>query len=102
LYHATLALKKPPPRPLPDRRLSNSTRRAPAPFGNHSNGTGVIENGIDLMRGSELDRALAFTVWNANIHRYGTRISRRDMCDLRTTADAGWSEGRMPSLSRRT
>src|SRR5205823_9115194 len=29
--------------------------------GNHSNGTGVIENGIDLMRGSDLNRALAFT-----------------------------------------
>src|SRR5213593_1203999 len=29
--------------------------------GNHSSGTGVIENGIDLMRGSELNRELAFT-----------------------------------------
>ena len=45
-----------------------------APSGNHSNGAGVIENGIDLMRGSELNRALAFTgmerehlpVWDAN------------------------------------
>src|SRR5437016_4059534 len=35
--------------------------RVEAPSGNHSNGTGVIENGIDLMRGSDLDRALAFT-----------------------------------------
>src|SRR5207253_7469362 len=32
-----------------------------APSGNHSNGTGVIENGIDLMGGSDLNRALAFT-----------------------------------------
>jgi serine/threonine protein kinase/Flp pilus assembly protein TadD len=32
-----------------------------APSGNHSNGTGVIENGIDLIGGSDLDRALAFT-----------------------------------------
>jgi hypothetical protein len=32
-----------------------------APSGKHSNGTGLIENGIDLMRGSELNRQLAFT-----------------------------------------
>src|SRR5207253_11049972 len=32
-----------------------------APSGNHSNGTGLIENGIDLMGGSDLNRALAFT-----------------------------------------
>jgi serine/threonine protein kinase/Tfp pilus assembly protein PilF len=32
-----------------------------APSGNHSNGTGVIENGIDLTRGSDLNRAFAFT-----------------------------------------
>jgi hypothetical protein len=45
-----------------------------APSGKHSNGTGVIENGIDLMGSSELNRALAFTgmdrehlpVWEAN------------------------------------
>src|SRR5678816_2066540 len=35
--------------------------RVQAPSGNHSNGTGVIENGIDLIRGSDLNRALAFT-----------------------------------------
>src|SRR5438067_6854617 len=29
--------------------------------GNHSNGTGVIENGIDLTRSSDLNRAFAFT-----------------------------------------
>jgi len=42
--------------------------------GSQSSGTGVIEHGIDLMCGSELNRALAFTgmerehlpVWNAN------------------------------------
>src|SRR6266436_538956 len=39
----------------------NDNGRVQAPSGNHSNGTGVIENGIDLMRGSDLDRALAFT-----------------------------------------
>src|SRR6266849_7350303 len=35
--------------------------RVQAPSGNHSNGTGVIENGIDLTRGSDLNRAFAFT-----------------------------------------
>src|SRR5438876_11581686 len=39
----------------------NDNGRVQAPSGNHSNGTGVIENGIDLMRGSELNGALAFT-----------------------------------------
>src|SRR4029077_14486180 len=39
----------------------NDNGRVQAPFGNHSNGTGVIENGIDLIRGSDLNRALAFT-----------------------------------------
>src|SRR6266705_6901517 len=34
--------------------------RVQAPSGNHSNGTGVIENGIDLTRGSDLSRALTF------------------------------------------
>src|SRR6266567_4249181 len=39
----------------------NDNGRVQAPSGNHSNGTGVIENGIDLTRGSELNRALTFT-----------------------------------------
>src|SRR5439155_11970875 len=39
----------------------NDNGRVQAPSGNHSNGTGVIENGIDLTRGSELNRAFAFT-----------------------------------------
>jgi serine/threonine protein kinase/Tfp pilus assembly protein PilF len=39
----------------------NDNGRVQAPSGNHSNGTGVIESGIDLMRGSGLNRALAFT-----------------------------------------
>ena len=33
----------------------NHDGRMQAPSGKHSNGTGVIENGIDLMRGSELN-----------------------------------------------
>src|SRR3954462_13000907 len=32
-----------------------------APSGNHSNGTGVIENGIDVTPSSDLNRAFAFT-----------------------------------------
>src|SRR5882724_355538 len=38
----------------------NDNGRVQAPSGNHSNGTGVIENGIDLTRGSDLNRAFAF------------------------------------------
>src|SRR5439155_12036840 len=37
----------------------NDNGRVQAPSGNHSNGTGLIENGIDLMRSSELNRELA-------------------------------------------
>src|SRR6266496_6114803 len=39
----------------------NDNGRVQAPSGNHSNGTGVIENGIDPTRSSDLNRALAFT-----------------------------------------
>src|SRR6266404_9537930 len=39
----------------------NDNGRVQAPSGNHSNGTGVIEHGIDLTRSSDLNRALAFT-----------------------------------------
>ena len=39
----------------------NDNGRVQAPSGNHSNGTGVIENGIDLTRGSDLNGALAIT-----------------------------------------
>src|SRR5438128_1830000 len=39
----------------------NNNGRVQAPSGNHSNGTGVIENGIDLTRGSELNGAFPFT-----------------------------------------
>src|SRR5690349_9402743 len=37
----------------------NDNGRVQPPSGKHSNGTGVIDNGVDLMRGSDLDRALA-------------------------------------------
>src|SRR5437870_2742589 len=39
----------------------NDNARVQAHSGNHSNGTGVIENGIDLTRSSDLNRAFAFT-----------------------------------------
>src|SRR6266513_1560357 len=39
----------------------NDNRPVQAHSGNHSNGTGVIENGIDLTRSSDLNRAFAFT-----------------------------------------
>src|SRR5438046_4005120 len=39
----------------------NDNGRVQAHSGNHSNGTGVIENGIDLTRSSDLTRAFAFT-----------------------------------------
>src|SRR6266403_447011 len=39
----------------------NDNARVQAHSGNHSNGTGVIENGIDLTRGSDLNRAFVFT-----------------------------------------
>src|SRR6266513_1035392 len=39
----------------------NHNGRVQAPSGNHSNGTGVIENGIDPTRSSDLNRAFAFT-----------------------------------------
>src|SRR5438093_6838600 len=38
----------------------NDNGRVQAPSRNHLNGTRVIENGIDLMRSSGLNRALAF------------------------------------------
>src|SRR5438874_9707822 len=39
----------------------NDNGRVQAHSGNHSNGTGVIENGIDLTRSSDLNRAFTFT-----------------------------------------
>src|SRR6266513_4325801 len=74
--------------------------RVQAPFGNHSNGTGLIENGIDLMRGSELDRALAFagmepepTVGTCAIcGRPLTQIGPKGEC-LRCLADLGFLSG---------
>src|SRR5437016_4340324 len=71
--------------------------RVQAPSGNHSNGTGVIENGIDLMRGSELNGALAFTGMEreptvgtcAVCGRPLTQVGAKGEC-LRCLADLGF------------
>src|SRR6266699_2617536 len=39
----------------------NDNGRVQAPSGNHSNGTGVIKRGIDLLPGPELNKSIAFT-----------------------------------------
>jgi serine/threonine protein kinase/Tfp pilus assembly protein PilF len=68
--------------------------------GSQSNGTGVIENGIDLMRGSELNRALAFTGMEreptvgtcAICGRPLTQVGPKGEC-LRCLADLGFLSG---------
>ena len=79
--------------------LSNNGR-VQALSGNHSNGTGVIENGIDLMRGSDLNRALAFTGMEreptvgtcAICGRPLTQVGPKGEC-LRCLADLGFLSG---------
>src|SRR6266478_8192573 len=74
--------------------------RVQAPSGNHSNGTGVIENGIGVMRGSELNRALAFTGMEpeptvgtcALCGRPLTQVGPQGEC-LRCLADLGFLSG---------
>jgi serine/threonine protein kinase/Flp pilus assembly protein TadD len=78
----------------------NDNGRVQAPSGNHSNGTGVIEKGIDLMRGSGLDRALAFTGMEpeptvgtcAICGRPLTQVGPQGEC-LRCLADLGFLSG---------
>src|SRR5437879_1299628 len=78
----------------------NDNGRVQAPSGNHLNGTGVIENGIDLMRGSGLNRALAFigmdrepTVGTCAIcGRPLTQVGPKGEC-LRCLADLGFLSG---------
>src|SRR5438105_12375620 len=78
----------------------NDNGRVPAPSGNHSNGTGVIENGIDLTRGSDLNRALAFTRMDreptvgtcAICGRPLTQVGPKGEC-LRCLADLGFLSG---------
>src|SRR6266576_5307423 len=74
--------------------------RVQAPFENHSNGSGVIENGIDLIRGSDLNRALAFTGMEpeptvgtcAICGRPLTQVGPKGEC-LRCLADLGFLSG---------
>src|SRR6266404_6296867 len=78
----------------------NDNGRVQAPFGNHSNATGLIENGIDLMRGSDLNRALAFTGMEpeptvgtcAICGRPLTQVGPKGEC-LRCLADLGFLSG---------
>src|SRR6184192_301268 len=78
----------------------NDNGRVQATFGQHSNGTGVIENGIDLTRGSGLNRALAFTGMEpeptvgtcAICGRPLTQVGPKGEC-LRCLADLGFLSG---------
>src|SRR6266446_5471694 len=78
----------------------NDNGRVQAPSGNHSNGTGLIENGIDLMGGSDLNRALAFTGMEpeptvgtcAICGRPLTQVGPKGEC-LRCLADLGFLSG---------
>src|SRR2546430_6357890 len=78
----------------------NDNGRMQAPFGNHSNGTDVIENGIDLTLVPELNRRLAFTGMEpepsvatcAICGRPLTQIGPKGEC-LRCLADLGFLSG---------
>src|SRR6266403_6159160 len=83
--------------------------RVQAPFENHSNGSGVIENGIDLTRGSDLNRQLAFTGMEpeptvgtcAICGRPLTQVGAKGEC-LRCLADLGFlSSSQEPGKSDR-
>jgi serine/threonine protein kinase/tetratricopeptide (TPR) repeat protein len=85
----------------------NDNGRVQAPSGNHSNGTGVIENGIDLTRGPGLNRAVAFTGMEpeptvgtcAICGRQLTQVGPKGEC-LRCLADLGFlSSSREPERS---
>ena len=68
-----------------------------APSGKHSTGTGVIENGIDLIRGSDLNRALAFTGMEREPTVGACAICGRPLTQdgrcLRCLADLGFLSG---------
>src|SRR5438876_7389677 len=78
----------------------NDKGRVQAPFGNHSNGTGAIENDIDLTRVPELNRRLAFTGMEpeptvgtcAICGRPLTQVGAKGEC-LRCLADLGFLSG---------
>src|SRR4029077_3399092 len=61
----------------------NDNGRVQAPSGNHSNGTDVIENGIDLMRGLGLNRAHAI----AGMEREPTAARACAICGRPLTHD---------------
>src|SRR6266849_4138274 len=75
----------------------NDNGRVQAPFGSHSNGSGVIENGIDLIRGSDLNRALAFTGMEREPTVGACAICGRPLTQdgrcLRCLADLGFLSG---------
>jgi serine/threonine protein kinase/tetratricopeptide (TPR) repeat protein len=82
----------------------NHNGRVQAPFENHSNGTGLIENDIDLTRGSELNGELAFTGMEpeptigtcAICGRPLTQVGPKGEC-LRCLADLGFLSGSQES-----
>ena len=71
--------------------------RVQAPSGTHSNGTGVIENGIDVICGSDLDRALGFTDMEREPSVGACAICGRPLTQdgrcLRCLADLGFLSG---------
>src|SRR4029077_6448978 len=78
-------------------RALSDNRRVQAPSGMQLNGTGVIENGIDLIRGSDLDRALGFTVMEREptvgvCAICGRPLTQDGRC-LRCLADLGFLSG---------
>jgi serine/threonine protein kinase/Flp pilus assembly protein TadD len=85
---------------------SNDNRQAQASSGSRSNGTGVVENGIDLTRDLESNRALAFTGMEreptvgtcATCGRPLTQVSLQGEC-LRCLADLFLSGSQGPGKS---
>ncbi len=75
----------------------NDNGRVRALSGKHSNGTGVIENGIDLIRASDLDRALGFTGMEREPTVGACAICGRPLTQdgrcLRCLADLGFLSG---------
>src|SRR6267154_1810889 len=79
------------------RSALSDNRRVQAPSGTHSNGTGVIENGIDLIRASDLNTALAFTGMEREPTVGACAICGRPLTQggrcLRCLADLGFLSG---------
>src|SRR6266446_1094723 len=81
----------------------NDNGRVQAPSGKHSNGTGLIEKGIDPIRGSDLNRALAFTGMEREPTIGACAICGRPLTQdgrcLRCLADLGFLSSREPEKS---